>query len=275
MQNDMQKLSLELTLYGLCGGAFALFVRWMQDQIAFDEEGLPTGGFWNVCMIALILVAAVVFYRFTDELKQRHYHGEKDFCAALKNEGRIYMLLRIALGALMSVGGMILIAATRTDREAKFLLALGITAVASGIAFPVLLGSANRPDGSRFRGVCALMPVIMCALWLITIYKINAISSVIWGYGMQVICVGVAMFSFFRVAGFVFEMPETFKSIFSCLFGTFMCLLAVADENYLGIKIMLVAAAGMLSLYNWILIANLRKGKAPEVKPVNDGFERL
>lgn len=272
----MQKLSLKLTLYAVCGGAFGLFMRWMQDQIAFDELGLPTGGFWNVALIALILAAVIVYLRFSDELKQKHYHGDKNFCEALKNDGRLYKIIRILLGVLMCGGGLILIATTRVEKEEKFLLVLGLTAVAAGIGFPILLGSANKAEErSAGRGFCALAPVVMCAVWLVTVYKINDISSIVWGFGVQIICIGTAMFSFFRVSGFVFDMPDTFKSIFACMFGTFMCMLAAADENFLGMKIMLFACAGMLAYYNWVLVLNLHQGKAPERKPVNDGFERL
>ena len=36
----MQKKSLEITCYVAGAGAFGVFLRWLQDQLAFDENGL-------------------------------------------------------------------------------------------------------------------------------------------------------------------------------------------------------------------------------------------
>ena len=38
---------------------------------------------------------------------------------------------------------------------------------------------------------------------------------------------------------------------------------------------MLLGAALMLILYNWILVMNMRKGKAKPVNKPRDGFEHL
>ena len=40
MQNEMQKKTLEINCYVLGAGAFGVFFRWLQDQMAFNEEGL-------------------------------------------------------------------------------------------------------------------------------------------------------------------------------------------------------------------------------------------
>ena len=54
----MQKKSLEITCYVAGAGAFGVFLRWLQDQLAFDENGLSEKSVFNF-LVPLLLIAAV------------------------------------------------------------------------------------------------------------------------------------------------------------------------------------------------------------------------
>ena len=51
----MHNKALENTVYVLAAGAFGVFVRWLQLQLAFDEKGLCGASIFHVIVPAFIL----------------------------------------------------------------------------------------------------------------------------------------------------------------------------------------------------------------------------
>ena len=94
---------------------------------------------------------------------------------------------------------------------------------------------------------------------------------------IELITVSVGMIAFFRVGGFVFDTPQPFKAMTWAMFGAFMFIMALADERYMGMQLMLLSAALMLIYYNWVMIANMEQKPAPVNNFVfdDDGFEHL
>lgn len=277
----MQKRSLEISCYVCGAGAFGVFFRWLQDQMAFNEAGLAEKSVFNYLVPLLILAGALLFNRFIEQAKAEKLYIPTDFCQALRNEGRLFTIARWACGLLMVLGGIALIAGCETDKEAKMLFALAGLAVASGLSYPLLLGSANDKYGKLRHPTLACMgavlPVLLFALWLVLCYKQNALNSVVWSYLIEMATVIVALLAFFRAAGFAFGAVKTWPTLFTIMLGVMMCIMSLADERYIGMHIIMLGAAAQLLLYTWLLIVNMQKKQPKEKKerPPEDGFERL
>ncbi len=273
----MQKKSLEISCYVMGTGAFGVFLRWLQNQMGFNDAGLADKSVFHIIVPLFILAAAFMFLRFVDRSRNARYYVPDDFCEALENSGKLFTVARWAAGGIMFIGALWLLVQCETDKEANFLRILAILGVFSGISYPLLLTAANTPPVQRPRLLClmAFFPILTFAFWLITCYKMNDINSVVWSYAIEIVTVIVAMAAFFRVAGFVFGSPNGWRSIFFSMLGSTMCIMSLADGRYMGMQLMLVGAALMLIIYNWIMIKNLRQRKPqPKVRP-EDGFERL
>lgn len=277
----MQKRSLEISCYVCGAGAFGVFFRWLQDQMAFNEAGLAEKSVFNYLVPLLILAGALLFNRFIEQAKAEKLYIPTDFCQALRNEGRLFTIARWACGLLMVLGGIALIAGCETDKEAKMMFALAGLAIASGLSYPLLLGSANDKYGKLRHPTLACMgavlPVLLFALWLVLCYKQNALNSVVWSYLIEMATVIVALLAFFRAAGFAFGAAKTWPTLFTIMLGVMMCLMSLADERYIGMHIIMLGAAAQLLLYTWLLIVNMQKKQPKEKKerPPEDGFERL
>lgn len=277
----MQKRSLEISCYVCGAGAFGVFFRWLQDQMAFNEAGLAEKSVFNYLVPLLILAGALLFNRFIEQAKAEKLYIPTDFCQALRNEGRLFTIARWACGLLMVLGGIVLIAGCETDKEAKMMFALAGLAIASGLSYPLLLGSANDKYGKLRHPTLACMgavlPVLLFALWLVLCYKQNALNSVVWSYLIEMATVIVALLAFFRAAGFAFGAVKTWPTLFTIMLGVMMCLMSLADERYIGMHIIMLGAAAQLLLYTWLLIVNMQKKQPKEKKerPPEDGFERL
>ncbi|MDO5413574.1 MAG: hypothetical protein Q4G31_08885 [bacterium] len=265
----MQKRSLEISCYVCGAGAFGVFFRWLQDQMAFDEAGLAERSVFNYLVPLAILAAALLFNRFIEQAKAEKLYIPTDYCQALRNEGRLFAMARWACGLVMALGGVLLIASCETDKDAKLMYILAGLAIASGLCYPLLLGSANDKYGKLRHPTLAcagtVLPVLLFALWLVLCYKQNALNSVVWSYLIEIATTIVALLAFFRAAGFAYGAVKTWPTLFTIMLGVMMCIMSLADERYIGMHIIMLGAALQLLMYEWVLIMNMQK-KAPKPK---------
>ena len=275
----MQKDALEKTCYVGGAGAFGVFIRWLQLQVAFNDDGLPDPSVFNVLVPLAILAAGAVFFSFVKRWRDKRFYLPGAFNKALYNDGLIYGALRWFLGALMCLGAIALFAKSEADRNVGFYRVLAALGLISGAAFPFVMREANE-DEPRLKLVCALQaaPMLLFAFWLVTCYKVNSINGIVWAYGVEVVACCFLLLAFFRAAGFAFSSSDPWNTLFFCMFAPFLAIVCLADERYTGMQLMLLAAAGMLMLYNWILIKNLKRKKVDPYAAAaaeTGGFEQL
>ncbi|MCR5090492.1 MAG: MFS transporter [Oscillospiraceae bacterium] len=275
------KKSLEAGCYIAGAGAFGVFLRWLQLQLAFNELGLADKSVFHWIVAAFILASALIFASFV-----RRYSGQQlslpdDFSQSFRSdEHRLYLFVRIAAGAVLFLGGLLLIYQSGTDRNASDYRVIGILAMFSGLSFPVWLGSANRETKPAAWLLCLLsfFPMLLMAAWMVICYKLNTINSVAWSYIIELLAIVAGMFAFFRLGGFVFEKPNWKRCMFDCFLGAMLCIMALADERYLGLQIVFVGLALELLLCSWIMVKNLQKGDSKPAAPEKEntgGFEKL
>lgn len=276
----MQKKPLEITCYVAGAGAFGVFFRWLQDQLAFDEAGLNERSVFNLLVPALIVAAALLFHRFVSDMKERRLYAPEDFCQAFYNPGKLFTAARWAAGVLMIAGAALLLMSSEADPHAEMIRVLCLLAALSGLAFPLTLGAANYEflAHEKLVRLGMMLPVLMHALWLVLSYMQNSYNSVPWSFAVEIAAIIAAMMGFFRAAGFAYRVPDGHRALFAVMLGAAMCILALADERYMGMQLILLSSAGMLILYEWILVRNLKK-KRPETRKTGDaevddgGFE--
>ena len=276
----MYKKPLEICCYVAGAGAFGVFFRWLQDQLAFDENGLNERSFFNFLVPALVIASILLFRHFVNAMRERRIAPPDDFCHALYNPGKVFAALRWTAGVVMIAGAVALLLATEADPHAKMIRVLCAFAALSGLAYPLVLGQANYDSYAHdtLVRIGAILPVAMYALWLVLSYIQNQLNSVPWSYAVELFTIICAMMGFFRVAGFAFYSPDGYRALFSAMLGTSMCIMSLADARYMGMQLILLSSAGMLLLYVWILVRNLEKKQQKKVDgPEVDegGFEKL
>ena len=278
----MHNRALENTVYVLAAGAFGVFIRWLQLQLAFDDKGLCGASVFNFLVTAFIIIVAWVLRRRIAQMLETAVLPQ-DYAAALKNPGKFYAFLRWLVGAIMALGGVLVIRSSEVEKQVILLRVLGGFAILSGICFPLFLGWANRELKSVQQTLLCLLglaPTALFSLWLVYDYVNNAINSVIWGFVIEVLTVATLMLAFFRLAGYAYGQVQLKKTLFWLQFGVFMSLTVLADSRGMGMQIVFFAAGMMLALTDFILLKKLRPKTVEEMtaeeKPVRDGgIERL
>ena len=275
-KNEMQKRTLEICCYVCGAGAFGVFFRWLQGQMAFNDQGLADPSALHVLVPLYLITVAIVFIRMVDKIRHRHYVLPTEINEALRNEGKLFSIARWGAGCIMILGGLLVFATCEVETEASMLRILSLLAVLSGISYPLVLTEANS-ENPKPRKLCWLtvMPILLFAFWLITSYKINSINSIVWAYAIEIVALVVVMMGFFRMAGFAFGAPKVWRCMFSSMFGGSICIMAIADSRNIGLQLILLGAAVMMVLYNWIMVSNLQRKDAPIRYQPSDGFERL
>lgn len=276
MLNKLQMFALENACYVLGAGAFSVFIRWLQIAAGTTEEGLFNDTVW--CYLVPITMAAglVVVWYLCRKIKKARLYMDDDVTVSLRNDGKLYKVLRIVIGAAMAAGGALLILGCETEKTATLLRVEGGFGILTGAAFPFLMASYNREELHKDRRcLMAVLPLLLFASWLIATYKANDINSVVWAYGIEIICICFTLFAFFRAAGFAFGTADPNKFFKATMTGAFMLIVALADERLLGQQVMLVSAIAMLEYYDWVATSNLLQRAAPMSYQPTDGFERL
>ena len=272
------KKSLELLCYIAGAGAFGVFIRWLQQQLAFNELGLPDKSIFHAVLIIFVLAAAGVFFWFIRRFEKQRLYLPDDFALAFHNQGRLYLAARIISGLILCVGAILLYMQTGTDKNSSDYSVLSLLALLSGLAFPLWLGSANRDPqpAPSFLCVTAFLPMLFLAAWMVICYKLNTINSVIWSFILELGSVAITMFAFFRLGGYAFGRPRWKPCMFTCMMAASLCIMCLADERYLGMQIIFLGLAAELLTCCWIMVTNLQKGEAPPKKEKSTGgFESL
>ncbi len=272
----MQKKPLELCLYAAGAGAFGLFLRWLENQLAFDEQGLAEPSAFHFMLIAFLIACYVVFWRFLRQIDRKNYYVPTKLEEALHSEVKLHLVLSFAAGFVIVVGALMLFAKSETDQYVGMLRLLAALALLTGASYPMVLLEAQR-EKPRLGLLCPmlLLPLLTFAVWLILSYRNNAINSVSMAYVLDMLVAIVSMAAGFRMAGFAFEGAKPSRTVLAVMLSSTLCLMSLADERYTGMQAILMGNAGQMLLYTWILLQNLKQKERRVLAKKDDGWEHL
>lgn len=236
--------------------AFGGFLRWLQNQVSFEKDtGLAVrGSIWPYVVALWLLVGAVYFIVVVRRMQGKgRVRLPQTFAHAYRPDYLLIPLLSLVFGLIMMVGGALLLLRTPlSEMQRSLLVILGGIAVLTGLSFPIYLlraGEENPP--STLRAVLGSLPIALFAFWLVVSYKMHIVNPTVSAYALEIVTICACAIAFFRLAGFAFESPKPGRAAFWGSYGAFLCLMSMADSRYLGLQLLLIAAAGMLLLQVW------------------------
>lgn len=258
----MRKNALTICCCSGVMAAFGAFFRWLQNQVCFEEDtGLAvSGSVWPYVVALWIAAAAVILAVLCLRLKnQARLRLPETFAEAFAGENGLYAACAWALGALMILGGILLLFAAAGSSYAVLHRVLALLAIAAGAGFPLQLravGPEEEPPAAA--AAFATLPIMLFAFWLIVSYKVNIVNPAVSSYAVEILALSAATIGFYQIAGYAFGRVRPARAVFFCQFGAFLCLTTLSDGRYTGQQLILVAAAGMLLFQSWLVMANVR-----------------
>ncbi|MBO6041437.1 MAG: hypothetical protein J6P58_09500 [Oscillospiraceae bacterium] len=271
--------ALEISCYVAGAGAFGVFLRWLQVQLAFNEIGLADKSLFHIFILLYLAVAAFLFLRFIDSQARHRLFLPEDFSSAFSNSGRLYTVVRFAIAGLMALGSLVLFMQAETDKHDVALRIVALLGIVSAVSFLLFIRAADSDRKPDTRVLCleSFFLVVFYAAWLVVSYKINNINSVIWTFIIEIIALMMSAVAWFRLAGYPFGRPRGQNCMFTSMTAAMLNIMALADGRHMGMQIMFFCSALMLLYVNWVMVRNLQPGKAPQKRKKEDpgGFEDL
>ena len=125
----------------------------------------------------------------------------------------VFMLLKkfdytVVLGALLAVGGAWLMISSGTLSSPGLQRVLAALTIVTGAAFIWQMLSIGDGETTSGTVVCASMPIVLLAFWLIVSYKVNIINPTISAYAVEILALCAALIAFYELAGFAYGRPK-------------------------------------------------------------------
>ena len=272
----MRKKPLEISLYVAGAGAFGVLLRWLENQLAFDDLGLADPSAFHVMVPGFIIICCLVYWRFLRQMDRQNLYIPREPERALGTGVKLQLLLGGLAGAVMVLGGLLLFVKSETDKYVGMTRFVALLAALSGAAWPMaMLELRRRKPRAGLLCLLQLLPMLLYASWLILSYRNNTINSVPLSYGLEMLVLIVTMIAYFRLAGFAFGTPRPRRCMLAAMLGAMLCIMSLADERYMGMELILLASAGQLLLAVWILVQNQQEKERRVIVKKDDGFEHL
>ena len=178
--------------------------------------------------------------------------------AAFVAAPRVRTIGGVVLGALLAVGGAWLMISSGTLSSPGLQRVLAALTIVTGAAFIWQMLSIGDGETTSGTVVCASMPIVLLAFWLIVSYKVNIINPTVSAYAVEILALCAALIASYEFAGFAYGRPKAIKSIFWSQFAAFLCITALPDDRAGGQQLMLAAIAGILLFQSYLTASNIR-----------------
>lgn len=251
--------------------AFGTFFRWLQDQVCFEADtGLAVrGSIWPYIVALMIVIAAAVLAVVCFRMKnQPHMYFPDSLSAALAAPQRVRTIGGVVLGMLLAVGGLWLLLGSGTLASPGLQRVLAVLAIVTGAAFARQMLASGEGEPTSGTVLCASMPIVLLAFWLIVSYKVNIVNPTISAYAVEILALCAALIAFYQFAGFAYGRPKAIKSIYWSQFAAFLCITALPDDRTGGQQFMLAAIAGILVFQSYLTASNIRPAVSGPVSDV-------
>jgi hypothetical protein len=249
-----------MPLFALLAGAAGLYMRLFEIQNVFDEgTGLPQRG----AAITSVLIASVVGFLIISlvfALRARiGYTSPGGFGNAYGTESIVYPFI-IALFCLVWLGATVKHFIDLSGAGAIPLADMYFLILSGLSALSLLFFSVEIYQDPRRKSALALciLPILFTCYWLILLYKQNASNPVLLSYCYHCLAIIFSALSFYFTASFVFDKTVPGKAIFAYLGSIFFCMVTLADDHSVSIKLIFAAIIAINTVHSSMLIRNLR-----------------
>ncbi len=253
----MRSEAYKISGFTIVISALGFLLRWLQDmRIQNEETGLAAYAPISFLVAGVIAAAAVILAVLAMRLRQfdapaaydRAYEGHTPFYGAV---GLIPAILLAAAGLLRLVrpGDVLWVTTHRICGGFTVLGALGAGVVVS---------NDTKPEGASACRKGAAMMMLFAGFWLVTGYRDAAGDPVVWRFVVGILARCMALLAVYHAAGWFYNSPHPYWTVFSCHFGAFLCVMSAIDQGSMADSVTYAAVAMQLLIWGFVAVENLK-----------------
>lgn len=240
-------------------GAVAAGLRMWQRTAGYDASGLPVRLAFPSIVLAVFLVLCAGGALF---LALRQPKALEDQGTA-QPRGSVPSALLAAAGILILAGGVlnllsffrsylnysqVLYATQKEQQEAfrAFLSSSLLTGMLAAACVPAAAALLLRARGAKSgeekpKPFAALMPSVLCWLWLIEVYRGHTANPILWDYVLLLLAVVALLAAAYERAGFALGVGKPRRTVFSSLLALLLAVAALPDCGGIANALILIA----------------------------------
>ena len=256
----MQKHAVNIGSFVLIAAAFSGFVRWIQNQAAFElETGLAIPGtVWGKAtfLFCLISIAGIAF--LVRRLWYQGLYPAQTYRTLIRGEQVWLRRITRGIAGLMVIGAVIAFLIAGYELYSSIVRTMCVLAIAAAWAFVKLSELPFEEETSPHKQtLLAAIPVVMYVYWLVVSYRTHAAIPSVWSYAPEIFAICASILGMFYFAGYGFDFPRPYAALACLLAGAFLSLVTLLDDRNIGQSMMFVAGAAMQLYDAWMIVTSM------------------
>ena len=257
----MQKDAITISSYVGIAAAFCGFVRWIQNQAAFElETGLAIPGtVWGKAAFFFCLLGICGIVWLVRNLWYAGYYPAQSYATVIHGKQAVLHYITRIIAGVMVIGAAVAFVIAGYQLYSSIVRTQCVLAIVTAWAFIKLSETPFEENPSSHRQtILAAIPVVMYVYWLVVSYRVHAATPSVWSYALEIFAICASILGMFYFAGYGFEFPKPYAALGCLLTGALLSLVTLLDSRNAGQTIMLVAGAAMQMYYVWMIITSMQ-----------------
>ncbi len=266
----MRSEAYKLSGFTIIISALGFLLRWLQDMRILDEEnGLADHAPISFLVAGVIALTALILALLV--LRLRQFVPPMTPQAAYEGHTPLYGVVSLAPAILLAAAGLLRLVHPGDVLWTTTHRICGAFTVLGGLGAGVVAMNAVKEDGAAACRKGAGMMLLFVGAWLVTGYRDAAGDPVVWRFVVGILARCMALLAVYHAAGWFFNSPHPFWTIFSCNFGAFLCVMSAIDQSSMAESVTYAAAAMQFLIWAFVAVENLKtKPLEPEKAPAQE-----
>lgn len=253
----MRSEAYKISGFTLVISALGFMLRWLQDMRIMDEEtGLAVNApiSWAVLLVMALTAAALAFLVF----RLRQFDALTAPAEALAGSTPFYRAVAMLPAVLLALAGVFEAVHPGNVLWPTLHRLCGAAMVIGAFGAGVVTANETRSDGGDNCRRGSVMLIFFACFWLITGYRDAATDPVVWRFAVRIVAQCVVLLAYHYRAGYFFEVPHPWMTLFTCNLGAFLCVMSAIDEVGIAQSLAYAAVAAQLMIWGFVLVENLK-----------------
>jgi len=246
--------------YAILAGIGGFYLRQSERLNIIDtvtglpERNAPTT-VWLI-MLSIVFMLLVLVFAIRIAIKKKALPG---FESAFGTDPSAYPVIFIFIGVLWLVGTYLYFSYLNSNNavtsvDIYFIIFSAISAVSVTLFAVAMYQDSRRNAPYAF----SVVPTVFMCFWLIFVYRQNASNPILLSYIYQSIAIIASALSFYFTSGFLYGKPAPGRAVLTYYASIFFCIVTLADDHPLGIKLIFCALIAINLVHSTMLVRNLQ-----------------